>query len=195
MAQILEGSPVPVAVTTGNHDIFATVQPLFNQSFGPGNYGFDVCDARVVMLDTGNGDLATSVEAWLPRLLDPPRDRGDRARHLLLGTHMAPYWGYTTDGWRREDQAQLLMAELVDHGAELVVAGHIHWRGVFDQAPVPEVIVGTGGASQRGVDPDYGYLRAVFGPRGPVDVCFRSLPAPGSPGPPPSRAPEVCGPR
>jgi hypothetical protein len=192
VAEILAGSPVPIAITPGNHDIYETVQPLFNQSFGPGNYAFDVCDARIVMLDTGNGDLARSVQGWLPRLLG----RAGEARYLVAGMHMAPYAGYTTDGWRREDQAQHLLAELAARDADLIVAGHVHWRGVFDQAPVREVIVGTGGASQRGVDPDYGYLRMNFAPGSPsdLDVCFLSLPAPGSPGPPERRAPRLCGP-
>lgn len=196
VAEMLIGSPVPIAITPGNHDIYDAVQPLYNQTYGPGTYAFDLCDARIAMLDTGNADLAASVQGWLPRLLDDPAPGG---RFLLAGTHVPPYAAYTSDGWRRQDQAQHLMAELAARDADLLLAGHIHWRGVFEQPPVPEVIVGTGGASQRSLDPDYGYLRAVFpapdDAGGGLATCYVSLPEPGSPALPEGREPALCGPR
>lgn len=184
--EMLEGMPVPVAVTSGNHDIYSTVQPFFNQTFGPVNYAFDVCDAHFTLLDTGNADIAASIQARLPELLDHDK------RTSIVATHMPPYAAQTADGWRREDQAQQLLAEMADRGTDALLAGHIHWRGAFDEAPVPEIIVGTGGASQRKVDPDYGYLRATFGES--LQTCFVPLPAPGSDGRRGDRKPEDCPP-
>lgn len=187
IAEILASSPVPTAVTPGNHDIYASDQPLFNQNFGPGTYAFDVCNARVVMVDSGNADLAASVQGWLPQLLDTDR------QHLVLGTHVPPFAARTTNGWRREDQAEHLMAELADRHADALLAGHIHFRLAFEDPPIRELIVGTGGASQTNVQADYGYLRAVF--RDGLDACYLPLPPPGSPGPPPGREPPTCGAR
>ena len=184
IAQILRRSPVPVAVTPGNHDIYDSSLPLFNQRFGPGSYAFDVCDAHVVMLDTGNADLAPSIQGWLPTLLDHDQ------RFLIAGTHIPPYAADTANGWRREDQAQHLLAELSARGTDALLAGHIHFRLELHASPVREVIVGTGGASQGQIDPDYGYLRATFRDR--LELCYLPLPAPGSPGPSPGREPTTC---
>ncbi len=177
VAEILQGLPIPTAVTAGNHDIFRPLHPQFNRNFGPGNYTFDVCDAHVAMLDSGSGAIARSVMARLPEFLD----RGD-ARYLLAVMHHPPHPGTTGAGWSREDMAQILLAELALNRADLIVAGHNHalhdFPGIrIGDVGLHEVIVGTAGALQGTGTPRYGYLRVTFGDG--VSACFVEVPPAG----------------
>ncbi len=179
---ILRGAPVPVVVTPGNHDIYRPLRPHFNRSFGPGNHVVEVCGLRLVMLDTGSGAIARSVEARLPELFD----RGD-ADHLVITMHHPPYAGLTGSGWSQEDRAQRLMAEAAIAGVDLIVAGHAHALRDFPTVAVGdttlhEVIVGTGGAYQGIGEPRFGYLRVTFGET-EAEPCFVEVPPPGFSGP------------
>jgi hypothetical protein len=177
---ILRRSPVPVSVTTGNHDVSGSEMALFNRMFGPGNYAFSVCGTRVVVLDTGDGRLAASVEGRLPEMLQRPSGEA-----LLAVTHYPPHPGGTGGGWGDDLQAAHVMAELVAARVDLVLAGHVHaWHEHLD-LPVADgrysqVISGTGGATQGLGLPRYGFTRVVVGPGG-VEHCFREIPAPGDP--------------
>ena len=182
---ILRTSPVPVAVVPGNHDVYDSVDAVFNRTFGPGNMAFDVCDTRWALFDTGNGGLAASIRGRLPELL------GDGDGVLLAGMHHPPLPGQSSGGWTFEDQADQLLVELAVREADLVMAGHVHLREQRDEFPVPEVIVGTAGADQYAVTPDYGYLRVTTG--SDADWCFVPVPVPGSEGSPrPDAKPALC---
>ncbi len=179
---LLRNAPVPVVVTPGNHDIYRPRHPHFNRRFGPGNHVVQVCDLRLVMLDTGSGAIARSVEARLPELFD----RGD-ARHMIIAMHHPPYAGLTGAGWSREDRAQRLLAEAAIADVDLIVAGHAHALrdfpaiGVGD-ATLRQVIAGTGGAYQGLGEPRFGYLRVTVGDAEP-QTCFVETPSPGFSGP------------
>jgi hypothetical protein len=178
IAAIQRSSPVPVAVTPGNHDVYRILQPHYNARFGPGNHVVDVCDTRFVLLDSGSGSIARSVEGRLPELLD----RGG-AQHLLVGMHHPPYSGRTGSGWSLEDRAAHLLVESAIAGVDLVLAGHNHALRHFDGIAVGDVeleqiVVGTGGAFQGLGAPRYGFLRLTLGPAG-VDPCFVEVPPPG----------------
>jgi hypothetical protein len=180
--EILARLPVPVAVTAGNHDVYRPARPYFNTSFGPGNHTFRVCDTKVVMLDTGSGGLATSVQARLPELLDR-----EGARHLIVGMHHPVYPGVTGGGWSREDQAAFVLAELAIADADLVFAGHVHALHEFADIPVGdhsvrEIIAGTAGALQGLGSPRYGYVRLTIGVDR-LDACFVEVPPAGYEGP------------
>ncbi len=174
---IFRSSPVPVSVVPGNHDVYNTYDAGFNRVFGPGTMAFGLCDAHVTLLDTASGDLAPSVEGRLPQLL------GDGSRELLIaGMHHPPYAGWTGGGWMAEDQSQHLLALLAARQADVVLAGHVHERIEFTDAPVPAIVVGTAGANQATTDPDYGYLRLEYDPDQGLSWCFVEVPAPGSDG-------------
>lgn len=177
---ILASSPVPVAVIPGNHDVYASLDAVFNRMVGPGNLSFDVCSARVVLFDTGSGSLAPSIEGRLPVLFESEQP------HLLAGMHHPPMPGNTSGGWSDELSAATLLAEFSQAGGELLLAAHVHERLEMLDGPVPQVVVGTLGADQVEVDPDYGYLRVSV--REQVSWCFVPVSAAGSPGasrPPP----------
>lgn len=178
-AQLLDAAAVPFALTPGNHDVYAASQPYYNQSFGPGNYGFEVCGVRVAMLDTGSGALAESVIARLPELFDP-RD----AAHMIAAMHHPPYAELTGYGWSREDLASITLGEFALQGGDLVLAGHGHLLREFADIPIAgahlrELIVGTAGAVQGAGQPLYGYVRLTFDGKD-TEACFVEVPPPGA---------------
>ena len=179
MNEVLVSSPVPVAVTPGNHDKAGDEFARFNRYFGPGNYAFDVCETRVVLLDTGDGAIAPSIEGRLPELLD----RGD-SEHLIFGTHYAIFPDRTGQGLRDEDQSWYILGELVRNGVDRLMAGHVHyWKEYRDvsigDGSLHEIITGTGGASQGSGHPRYGITRLTFNDSG-VGSCFHEVPPPGT---------------
>ncbi len=174
---ILARLPVPVAVTVGNHDIYRPLRPEFTRSFGPGNHDFRVCGAKVVMLDSGSGAIARSVEARLPEML--VREGAD---FLLAVMHHPPYAELTGSGWSREDMAQHLLSELAAADADLVLAGHTHALHDYPNldiggARLREIVTGTAGAYQGLGTPRYGYTRLVFGDA--LEPCFVEVPPSG----------------
>ena len=82
------------------------------------------------------------------------------------------------------------MAELAARDAPLVLAGHVHRRLAIDDRVVPHVIVGTGGADQGAVEPDFGYLRLPLDR--PAQRCFVSVPGPVSSQPTVSSSLDDC---
>jgi len=171
---ILARLPVPAAVTVGNHDIYRTLRPEFTRSFGPGNYSFEVCTAKVVMLDSGSGAIARSVEGRLPELL-----ARDGAEFLLAAMHHPPHAELTGSGWSQEDLAQHLLVELAAVDADLVLAGHNHALHDYPDISVGdvtlrEIVTGTAGAYQGLGTPRFGYTRLRFGDT--VEPCFVEVP-------------------
>jgi len=182
---MLRSAPVPTAAVPGNHDVYAANDAVFTRRFGAGNMAFDVCDAHVVMLDTGSGRLANSIVGRFPEFLDTDQ------KFTVAGMHHPPLPGRSSSGWTAEDQAQHLVAELAARDADMVLAGHAHRRFEFTDTPVHEVVVGTGGATQYAAQPDYGYLQMVFGDR--LKTCFIEVSAPGPEAEvSPSHAPRTC---
>ena len=175
---ILDRLPFPVMTTPGNHDVYRPTRPYYNLSFGPGTHEATLCNAKLVMLDTGSGALAASVQARLPELFDH-----DGADVLIVGMHHPVYPGQTGAGWSQEDQAAHVMTELAIAGADLVVAGHAHalhdFAGIdVGDAELHEIIAGTGGATQGLGNPRFGYVRITID-GGEVDTCFVEVPPPG----------------
>jgi hypothetical protein len=174
---ILGRLPIPTAVTPGNHDVYRRLWPFYNRMFGPGNHAFSVCTTRVLMLDTGSGTIARSVEGRLPELLDR---RG--ADFLITGMHHPPHPGLTAAGWSSEQQAQHLLVELAIAEADLILAGHYHALRHFDDIPIGnrslrQIIAGTAGGHQTVGVPRYGYLRLTLGES--LETCFVEVPPPG----------------
>ncbi|GEM_PF-972546 len=177
-AELLEPVAVPFALTPGNHDIYDAAHPSYNQTFGPGNYAFNVCRTRVAMLDTGSGTLAPSIVGRLPELF---ADQG--ADNTLAVMHYPPYAGVTGAGWGEEDIAMITLGEFAHQGGDLILAGHAHMlddlRFEVAGTPLRELIAGTAGAWQGAGAPIYGYLRLRF-VADDIEACFVEVPPPGA---------------
>lgn len=179
-ADLLEPAPVPFALAPGNHDIYESRLPYYNQNFGPGNYAFDLCTTHVAMLDSGSGAIADSVLGRLPQLFA----KGD-AQHSIAAMHHPPYAHLTSAGWSREDLAMITLGEFAQQGGDLILAGHAHLLTSFDEVPIAggrvrEIIAGTAGAWQGAGPPIYGYVRlSIEGEQ--LEACFVEVPPPGAP--------------
>jgi len=174
----LDPSSVPFALTAGNHDIYDSMLPYYNQNFGPGNYAFNVCRARIAMLDSGSGTIANSVMGRLPELF-----QAAGADFQITAMHHPPYAHLTSAGWTSEEDAMTMLGEFAFQGGDLVLAGHAHLLREYRDIPVGgasirEVIAGTAGASQGAGQPIYGYVRLRFTDE--IDACFVEVPPPGA---------------
>jgi hypothetical protein len=175
VAALLRDAPVPVAVTTGNHDVFEGDVDVYTRWFGPGNYRFTLCGAAVAMLDTGDAAVAPTIEGRLPELLA----RGD-ASWLVAAMHFPPYSDRYGNGWIHEDQQAAVLARLAAERADTIIAGHVHNLVDYPTVrvgdrQVHQVIAGTGGADQGVLRPRYGWIRLRFSEEG-VSTCFRDVP-------------------
>lgn len=182
VTEALGNMPVPTAVIPGNHDTYSRERALYNLTFGPGNHSFDLCGARIVLLDSGSGGLADSIMGRFPELFA----RDDDQSHLVMGTHYPPYSGRTGAGWGHEDHAHHLMTELAYQDADIALSGHVHALVDYPEIPVGsthlhEVIVGTAGADQGLGKARYGYLRLTIGEH--IEPCFVEVPPAGVSGP------------
>jgi hypothetical protein len=178
IGRLLNRSPVPVSVVPGNHDVHGNELALYNRLFGAGNYSQAVCTARLTLLDTGGGDLAGSVQARLPELLD--RTSFD---FLVAGAHYPAWPGRTGNTWGDSDAANYLLSELARNDADLYVSGHYHGWEESEAIPVGDrevhqIITGTAGASQGAGKPRFGFTRLSFSGAG-LASCFVEVLPPG----------------
>ncbi len=176
--ELLAKSPVPVSVVPGNHDVHGDEFALYNRVFGAGTYAQNVCTAKLVLLDTGAGGLAASIQGRLPELLE--RTASD---FLVAGGHYPAWPGRTGNGWGDEDAAWYLLSELARNDADLYAAGHYHsWEEMpavpVGDGEVHQIITGTAGAHQGGGVPHFGFTRLTFSGAG-VDACFVEVLPPG----------------
>lgn len=168
---LLARSPVPVSVVPGNHDVHGNELALYNRLFGAGNYAQAVCNAKLTLLDSGGGDLAGSVQARLPELLD--RTSFD---FLVAGSHYPVWPGRTGNTWGDEDSAWYLLSELGRNEADVYVSGHLHsWEEMpaipVGDTTVKQIISGTAGGHQGSGVPVYGFTRLTFSGAG-LQTCF-----------------------
>ena len=178
IAGLLDKSPVPVSVVPGNHDVHGDEFALYNRVFGAGTYAQMVCTTKLVLLDTGAGGLAASIQGRLPELFD--RTGAD---FLVGGAHYPAWPGRTGNGWGDEDAAWYLLSELSRNDADLFVAGHYHsWEEMpavpVGDGSVHQIISGTLGAHQGSGVPRFGYTRLTFTGAG-IDSCFVEILPPG----------------
>jgi len=191
--EMLQAGSVPVAATTGNHDVYTDDVDVFNREIGPGNLRFDLCGTRTVFLDTGDAGLAPSIEGRLTQLMD-----GSGADRLIIATHYPPYSGRLGNGWSHEDQQATTLAEVALAEPDVVLSGHVHNLTEFPEVPVGDrtfhqIVVGTGGGFQGEVTlPRFGYLRLTLGDT--FERCFVPVQLPGQDPPEPQRddEPPLC---
>ena len=187
--ELMRGSKVPVSVTTGNHDVYASDMGLFNRIFGPGNYNYSVCGATVALFDTGNAGLADSVRGRMGELLQHKQhEDGSQDQYLLAAMHYPMHVGHTAGGWTEDLHRFELSVEAVRKGLDLALAGHVHYWHHFPDVPVGDgsfnqVISGTAGGHQGDGGPQqFGYTRINIdtSANGTLDYCFVQVAEPGN---------------
>lgn len=138
----LRGLKVPYYTTLGNHEL-GNEPSLFQEFYGRCSFSFVHRGARFTLIDSASATIDQRVRGWLTQWLE----LGARQFHTLA-MHIPPIdpTGTRNGAFASRDEAVALFAQLQDFEVDLTVYGHIHSFYDFDNAGVPAVISGGGGA-------------------------------------------------
>jgi len=138
----------PCYATLGNHEL-GTREDLYHDYFGRGNYSFVFRDARFTMLDSASATLDPAVYSWLDGWLSEGRDQ----LHVVT-MHIAPIdpVGARNGSFASRAEADKLLTQLAQGGADLTLYGHVHSFYAFENAAIPAYISGGGGAIPERMD-------------------------------------------
>lgn len=133
---------VPYYTTLGNHEL-GVDPPLFHDFFGRGSFSFEHRGARFTLIDSASATIDQRTYAWLKTWLN----EGSNQFHTLA-MHIPPIdpTGTRNGAFASRDEAIALFAELQTFGVDLTVYGHVHSFYDFDNAGIPAIISGGGGA-------------------------------------------------
>lgn len=138
----LEALAVPYYTTLGNHEL--GVEPtIYQELFGRGSFSFVHRGARFTLLDSASATLDNRTYRWLDDWLTLGQDQ-----FHVVGMHVPPLdpTGTRNGAFASRDEAFALIAKLQARDVDLTVYGHIHSFYDFDNAGIPAVISGGGGA-------------------------------------------------
>ena len=137
----LQRFDLPYYTTLGNHDIRDT--GAWQELYGRGNTSFAFRGVRFTLLDSAAASIEPKVYEWLDGWLAD----GAGATHVV-GMHIPPLdpVGVRNGGFGSRHEAGKLVTKLAGGGVDLTVYGHIHSYYRFDNAGIPAVISGGGGA-------------------------------------------------
>lgn len=143
----LQRFDLPYYTTLGNHDIRDT--GAWQDLYGRGNTSFVFRDVRFTLLDSAAATIEPKVYEWLDGWLL----EGAGATHVV-GMHIPPLdpIGVRNGGFGSRHEAGKLVTKLAKGGVDLTVYGHIHSYYRFDNAAIPAVISGGGGAIPERLD-------------------------------------------
>ena len=144
----LEALPVPFYATCGNHDI-STASGPFRDIFGRGNFHFAYRGVRFTLLDSASATVDPGAYA----LLDGWLAEGSPYVHIVA-MHIPPLdpVGGRNAAFANRDEAAGLLEKLAAGGVDLTLYGHIHSYYSFQNAGIPAVISGGGGAHPELLD-------------------------------------------
>lgn len=144
----LEALPVPFYATCGNHDIGAS-ESLYRDVFGRGNFHFAYRGVHFTLLDSASATVDTGAYAHLDGWLA----EGKPYVHVVA-MHIPPLdpVGGRNAAFASRDEAAGLLEKLAAGGVDLTLYGHIHSYYAFENAGIPAVISGGGGAHPERFD-------------------------------------------
>jgi 3',5'-cyclic-AMP phosphodiesterase len=138
----LEALNVPYYTTLGNHEL--GIEPtIYQELFGRGSFSFVHRGARFTLLDSASATLDNRTYRWLDDWLTLGKDQ-----FHVIGMHVPPLdpTGTRNGAFASRDEALALFAKLQARDVDLTVYGHVHSFYDFDNAGIPAVISGGGGA-------------------------------------------------
>lgn len=143
----LEDFDLPYYTTLGNHDI--ADEGAWQELFGRGNFSFVFRGVRFTMLDSAAASIEPTVYGWLDHWLD----QGRGMTHVV-GMHIPVLdpIGTRNGGFGSRHEAGKILNQLAMGGVDLSVYGHIHSFYRFDNASIPAIISGGGGALPEKLD-------------------------------------------
>lgn len=134
---------VPYYTTLGNHEL-GERPPAYQDWFGRANFQFVHRGVYFTLLDSASATIDPIAVDWLDGWLANARD----SVHIVA-MHIPPLdpVGSRNAAFASRAEAATLLAKLAEAGVDLTLYGHIHAYYSFENAGIPAVISGGGGAS------------------------------------------------
>ncbi|HET7541184.1 MAG TPA: metallophosphoesterase [Polyangiaceae bacterium] len=134
---------VPYYTTLGNHELGAAT-PAYQDWFGRANFQFVHRGVYFTLLDSGSATIDPLAEEWLDGWLA----NGRQAVHVVA-MHIPPLdpVGTRNASFASRAEASTLLAKLAAARVDLTLYGHIHSYYSFENAGIPAIISGGGGAA------------------------------------------------
>lgn len=139
---------VPYYTTLGNHELGESPPP-YQELFGRGSLSFEHRGARFTLLDSASAMIDARVFGWLDDWMALGRDR----LHVVA-MHIPPVdpVGVRNGSFASRAEANKLLGRLLRGGVDLTLYGHIHTFYSFENAGIPALISGGGGAIPQRFD-------------------------------------------
>jgi Icc protein len=138
----LRSLELPYYTTLGNHELGAN-PPAYQDYFGRASFHFRHRGVAFTLLDSGSAMLDPLVDGWVDDWL-----QAARSDVHVVGMHIPPLdpIGVRNGAFASRSEAAALLARFAEAGVDLTLYGHIHSYYSFDNAGIPALISGGGGA-------------------------------------------------
>ena len=139
---------IPCFAAPGNHDISSS-DTRWHDTFGRGNFSFTHRGARFTLLDSASATISPKVWPWLDKWLAA----GKNSAHLVM-MHIPPLDvdGARSGAFASRAEAHQLLTKLADADVDLTIYGHVHTYAAYQNAGIPAIITGGGGAIPMRLD-------------------------------------------
>lgn len=139
---------VPYYTTLGNHEL-GEHPPAYQAWFGRANFQFVHRGVYFTLLDSGSATIDPLADDWLDGWLA----NGKQSVHVVA-MHIPPLdpVGTRNASFSSRAEASKLLAKLAEARVDLTLYGHIHNYYSFENAGIPAIISGGGGATPEHVD-------------------------------------------
>jgi 3',5'-cyclic-AMP phosphodiesterase len=138
----LRSLELPYYTTLGNHELGANPPP-YQEYFGRASFQFRHRGVAFTLLDSASATLDPLVDGWVDEWLLAARDDVH-----IVGMHIPPLdpVGVRNGAFASRSEAASLLARFAEARVDLTLYGHIHSYYSFDNAGIPALISGGGGA-------------------------------------------------
>ncbi|HYP76265.1 MAG TPA: metallophosphoesterase [Polyangiaceae bacterium] len=148
---------VPYYTTLGNHEL-GERPPAYQEWFGRANFQFVHRGVYFTLLDSASATIDPLADDWLDAWL-----ANGRSSVHVVAMHIPPIdpVGTRNAAFASRAEAAALLAKLAEGAVDLTLYGHIHSHYSFQNAGIPAVISGGGGATPE-LGSDIGRHFVVF---------------------------------
>jgi 3',5'-cyclic AMP phosphodiesterase CpdA len=138
----LEALWVPYYTTLGNHELGESPPP-YQDIFSRASFSFEYRGARFTLLDSASATIDPRVDDWLDSWL-----RAGSDRFHVIAMHVPPIdpVGVRNGSFASRNEANRLLARLLDGGVDLTLYGHLHSYFRFQNGGIEARVSGGGGA-------------------------------------------------
>lgn len=140
---------LPIFTTLGNHELGTDDGEPYSRFFGRGNDSFVFHGARITQLDSASATLDPKVYDWLDGWL-----AAGRGGVHIVTMHVPPQdpIGTRAGAFASNAEANLLLNKLGTAKVTATFYGHIHSYYAYENAGIPAIITGGGGAIPERLD-------------------------------------------